>query len=499
MPDCRPNILLIFTDQQRADTIHAGGNSVIRTPNLDKLCREGVRFSSAYTPSPECVPARCSLIFGKYPHQAGCYSNAEPMPESADTFMAALSMAGYRTHGIGKMHFTPAATALRGFQSREVQEEIGMAGEHDDYRRYLQGAGLDHIYDLMGPRGEMYYIPQPAQMAAKHHATAWVGERSVEFIRQQRGGQPFFLWSSFIHPHPPFSPPTPWNKLYRAALMLQPHHVLDEEFLQTYINKVQNRYKYRDDGSDLNLLRMMKAYYYACISFIDFQIGRILGALEEVGQLDNTLILFSSDHGEYLGDYGCFGKRGMLNPPANIPLLARLPGRFEQDAVCDTPVSLVDIYPTILAAAGISPAADGLPGIDLAGLAGEHAAAYYGRTIYSQWNRSALGLYMALNRRFKYIYSAPDRREYLFDRRADPREERSRADVVFCRQDLRAMRESILGYFNAEGYTEPLESGGWKLFPQPVLPDDPDAGLLIQDPSWAEPYQVIPGYTNVEE
>ncbi|MHB9033540.1 MAG: sulfatase family protein [Anaerolineae bacterium] len=499
MPEGRPNILFIFTDQQRADTIHAGGNPVIRTPALDRLCREGVRFSSAYTPSPECVPARCSLIFGKYPHQTGCYSNAEPMPAWDDTFMQALTSAGYRTHAIGKLHFTPVTGALRGLQSREIQEEIGSAGEQDDYLKYLQSVGLEHIYDPMGQRGEMYYIPQPAQMAARHHATQWVGDRSEAFIRAQDRTQPFFLWSSYIHPHPPFSPPTPWNKLYRAALMPAPQHVLDEEFLHTAINKIQNRYKYRDQGSDLNLLRMLKAYYYACISFIDYQVGRLLKALEETGQLDNTLILYSSDHGEYLGDYGCFGKRGMLNPPANIPLLARLPGRFAEGAVCDTPASLVDIYPTILGVAGITSTAPGVPGIDLADLAGEKSGEYRDRMVYSQWQHGSQGLYMALNRRFKYIYSAADNREYLFDRIADPREERSRANTVFCQAAARTIRENLLGYFSGEGYNEPLADGKWRIYPPAEMPADPDAGLLIQDPPWAAPFQAIPGYTDVEE
>ncbi|MGI6381572.1 MAG: sulfatase-like hydrolase/transferase [Anaerolineae bacterium] len=103
----RPNILLFFTDQQRADTIHAGGNPVIRTPNLDRLASEGVRFSSAYTPSPVCVSARCSLIHGQYAHNTGCAYNGDPMPADRPSFMQLLTDAGYRTHGIGKMHFTP--------------------------------------------------------------------------------------------------------------------------------------------------------------------------------------------------------------------------------------------------------------------------------------------------------------------------------------------------------------------------------------------------------
>jgi len=444
------------------------------------------------------VPARCSLIYGRYPHQTGCFSNANPMPDDSNTLMAALSAAGYRTHAVGKMHFTPVTQALRGLQSREIQEEVGSAGAHDDYLAFLRQAGLEHIYDAMGQRGEMYYIPQPAQMAARYHATNWVGERSEAFLRGQTGQQPWFLWSSFIHPHPPFSPPTPWNKLYRAALMPAPRHVQDEEYLHTYINREQNRYKYRDHGSDLNLLRVMKAYYYACISFIDYQVGRLLTVLEETGQLDNTLILFSSDHGEFLGDYGCFGKRSMLNPAACIPLLARLPGRFAQGRVCDTPTSLVDIYPTILAAAGITTPAFGLAGCDLAEIAGEHAEALRERTIYSQWNRAGEALYMALNRRWKYIYAASDRREYLFDRAADPLEERSRASVVFCRDAVTEMRNHLQAYYRQQGYLEPLDASGWRQFPQPVMPDDPDALLLIQDPPWSLPFQAIPGYTDEE-
>lgn len=114
----RPNVLLLFTDQQRADAFGAAGNPVIRTPNLDRLAREGTHFTSAYTPAPVCVPARCSLITGQHPHRTGCVDNGDSMPTDRPTLMQALSGAGYRTHGIGKMHFTPDPQALRGFQSR---------------------------------------------------------------------------------------------------------------------------------------------------------------------------------------------------------------------------------------------------------------------------------------------------------------------------------------------------------------------------------------------
>jgi|YNPNPStandDraft_1061719.scaffolds.fasta_scaffold28005_2 arylsulfatase len=487
-----PNILLLFTDQQRADTLHAAGNPLIVTPHLDRLAREGVLFTSAYTPSPVCVPARCSLIYGQYPHRTGCTDNGDPMPDDRPSLMQVLTEAGYRTHGIGKMHFSPDLQALRGFQTREYQEELRARVEEDDYLRFLHANGFEHVYDPMGCRGEMYYIPQPAQVPARLHATQWVGDRAVEFIREVGRSQPFFLFVSFIHPHPPFSPPTPWNKLYRGPLMPLPKRPEQCEALQTYMNRFQNRYKYRDNGLDNNLLRVMKAYYYACISFVDFQIGRILAALEERGQLDDTLILFTSDHGEFLGDYNCFGKRSMLDAAARIPLIVRYPQRFPSGRCCDTPASLVDVMPTFLSAAGLDPSRYALQGHDLADLVTYGAD----RTVYSQFQRGALGVYMALNRRWKYFYSAPDRREFLFDRVQDPEELRNRAGVIFCQDALAAMRAGLLAYYRDEGYTEPLEGDGWKLFPQPALPADPDALLLIQDAEWARPYQEIPGYTD---
>ncbi|MBC8234448.1 sulfatase-like hydrolase/transferase, partial [bacterium] len=180
----RPNILLIFTDQQRADTIHAAGNPVIKTPNLDRIAREGVLFSSAYTASPVCVSARCSLIFGQYPHNTGCADNGHRMPEDRPTFMQVLSESGYRAHGIGKMHFNPNPQGLRGFQTREHQAEMRGRVEDDDYLKFLHANGCEHVYDPFGVRGEMYYIPQPAQMPAKFHGTNWVGDRAVQFINE---------------------------------------------------------------------------------------------------------------------------------------------------------------------------------------------------------------------------------------------------------------------------------------------------------------------------
>jgi arylsulfatase len=489
----QPNVLLLFTDQQRADAVGVDGNPIIKTPHLDRIAREGVLFSSAYTASPVCVSARCSLIYGQYCHNTGCYDNGYNMPTDRPSLMQILTEAGYRTHGIGKMHFCPDRDGLRGFQTRLRQEELRTRVEDDDYLRFLHASGFEHVYDPYGQRGEMYYIPQPAQMPARLHGTQWVGDRAVEFIRDAKKDRPFFLWVSFIHPHPPFTPPTPWNKLYRAALMPLPKVPQQSEQWHTWWNRLQNRYKYRDNGIDNNLLRCMKAYYWACVSFIDFQVGRILAALEEGAMLDDTLIIHTSDHGEMLGDYDCFGKRTMLDPAARIPMLARFPARLKAGVRCDSPVSIVDVMPTILAAAGLRAPEGQCDGVDLAEVAsGSHAD----RTVYSQLGERARGLYMACNRRWKYIYSSADRREYLIDRITDAAETRNRAGVSLCDAALKEMRSGLIGCLRSEGYEEPLDGDTWKHYPQPEISPNPDAGLLIQDAAWSQPHQRIPGYTD---
>ncbi len=506
----RPNILLLFTDQQRADTIGALGNPVIRTPALDRLCREGTAFTQAFSPSPVCVSARCSMIHGQYPLRTGCYENTVMPTDGRQTFMAALTAAGYRTHGIGKCHFTPDLYALRGFESREYQEELVRDPGRDDYLRFLHGNGFRHVCDPHGIRGEMYYIPQPSQYPAHLHPTQWVGDRACAFVREQaRSGRPWFLFAGFIHPHPPFQPPNPWHKLYRAPLMPLPNVPADHESLLTFVNRFQNRYKYRDQGIDRNLLRCLKAYYYAAISFIDFQVGRLLAALEETGQLDETLILFTADHGELLGDYYCFGKRSMHDACARVPLLARLPGRFAPGAACTVPASLVDIAPTVCAAAGARVESHPLDGCDLAELArgavpremvfAQHAFVPFrpqGHLLHQNpETRAALSTYMAVSRRWKYVYSATDHREFLFDRLTDPLETRNRAGLPHCREPLAALRGALQEHLRSGGETAGIgPDGAWREFPPQRLPEDPDALLLVQDHSW--PDTRIPGYTD---
>jgi arylsulfatase A-like enzyme len=498
----RPNILHIFTDQQRWDTLAALGNPVIRTPSLDRLAAMGTAFTSAYSPSPVCISARCSMIYGQYPSHTGCYENTRMPEDGRESFMGALTRCGYRTHGVGKCHFTPDSYALRGFQTREYMEEIVDDPGRDDYLKMLQANGFAHVCDPHGVRGEMYYLPQPSQLPARLHPTQWVGDRACAFIGvQNKISQPWYLYTGFVHPHPPFAPPNPWHKLYRAFNMPLPNVPPDAAALLTYINKRQNRYKYRDRGIDTNLLRCLKAYYYACISFVDFQVGRMLDALTAAGQLDNTLIIYTADHGEHLGDYNCFGKRTFHDSCARVPLLVSLPGRFTAGARCDTPTSLVDIAPTLLGATGVSLSSHRPDGEDLAVVAAGDAPRTH---VFGQlaWcgaaaapaERAACSLYFAVGAGWKYAYSALDQREFLFNRSNDPRETVNCAGQTASRQALDGIKTQVFNHLRAQGETAGLDGNAWQPFPRREMPSDPDAGLIVQDHPWAN--QEIPGYSD---
>lgn len=470
-----PNILLLFTDQQRADTVSALGNPHLQTPTLDSLAQEGAAFTSAFTPSPVCIAARCSLVLGQWPHQTGCVANM-PMPQERVSLMDLLTDAGYQAHGVGKMHFSPESRKLWGFESRDFSEEGGMRAG-DDFCDTLLAAGQDHVLDPNGVRSEWYYIPQPSQLPARLHHSTWVADRSLEFLARRDRSRPFFLWSSFIKPHPPFESPVPWNRLYKPIEMPWPHLPRNYEQLLTFWNHVQNRYKYRDQGFDGNLVRLTRAAYYAAISFMDYNAGRILARLREEGELDNTLVIFASDHGELLGDFGSWGKRSMLDAAARVPLLVRHPERFPAGTRCETPASLVDVVPTVLCAADLRPGPEHV-GADLAALL---AGDVDREGVLCQYQQDDMGLYALITGEHKYVYSAPDNREWLFVRRAGAPEERSVAGNPAYAETLGALRGRLIERLRADGYERPLDGDGWRVHERRQVPADPDAWQLFQE------------------
>jgi choline-sulfatase len=469
----QPNILFLFTDQQRFDTIAALGNPIIKTPTLDRLVREGTTFTDCYTPTPVCVAARSALLTGLPAHVTGCADNTA-MQQDRPSLMQRLSELGYQTAGIGKMHFTPDPHFNWGFEHRVFSEEGTHEG--DAFRAFLDANGYGHVQDMQGVRGEYYYIPQPSQLPAHLHHTHWTADQSIEFLHNRDRSRPFFLWTSFIKPHPPFESPTPWNKLYRAPEMPRPFRPNQYDDLLNFWNRVQNRYKYRDAGTDDNLYRTMRAAYYGCISFIDWNIGRILTALGD--EIDNTLIVFSSDHGELLGDYGSVGKRTMLDPSVRVPMIARLPQQFSAGAQLSTPVTLLDLWPTFLQAAGADDIYSSAEGESLQRVVDGSSKRQH---VFSQFSQSQFGLYMVTDGRYKYIYSAADEQEWLFDRHVDPQETHNFAYNLAYAATTATLRQAIINRYARDDITSAVCDGKWRRYGKQTLPDDPDYGLLYQD------------------
>ena len=373
------------------------------------------------------------------------------MPEDGrESFVDALTKSGYRTHGIGKCHFTPDIHALRGFQTREYQEHPHPDSERDDYCRFLKDNGygdtLNQVdYDGMrGPTGHLREIPQLSHLPEQLHPTQWTGDRSIAFLEKAvKDNQPWFLFSSFIHPHPPLALPPAWAFLYDWAQMPVPIYPESktkclQKFLKAYKSGSLKKKEswYFDEEYNLILKQYLRAFYYAAITFIDFQIGRITSVLEKYNQLDKTLIIFTSDHGEYLGDHCRFGKLRFHDSSARIPLIMRYPDSFPAGEICSKPVSLVDIAPTVLSFAGAKIKSHVLDGENLA----EIAAGTINRDmVFSQiFNPSR---YMAVNRQWKYTYSPIDNNEeLLFDRENDPEEIQNKAgqqDYLQIQKDLR--------------------------------------------------------------
>ena len=365
----QPNILLLFVDQMRYDAMGCAGNPVIRTPALDRLAREGMHFTHAVTPVPVCVAARYSLITGHHCSVHGRFANNRPAVEpNLYTVPQLLGSAGYLTQAIGKMHFGPARRH-HGFQRMELMEEIPDYREDDEYLMYLKDVGYGHIRQVHGVRNLLYHEPQVSVIPEEHHGSTWVADRTVDFLCENRH-RPFFCWSSWIAPHLPWNAPEPFASMYSIDDMPPPHNWdQPRESLPPYMRSA--KITSDTEFASTDHLKRIKALYYGNISLIDKGVGRILKALDDLGLADNTLVLFTSDHGELMGDHGAFQKGKPYEASMRIPYLARLPGRIEGASTSDDRVTLRDLMPTFLDLAGVDYPGDiPLPGASLLGSPG---------------------------------------------------------------------------------------------------------------------------------
>lgn len=366
MGERRPNILFITTDEQRFDCLGAYGNPVIRTPNLDRIAANGVRFDRAYVQNPMCMPSRMSLMTGRYCSEHGCNINCVGIPEheQAHTVMQALGDAGYMTAAIGKMHMMPKWGPF-GFQYLDLVE--GKADLNNQYIDYLKAKGLNGKQYEAEP-GERPPGTRTNALPAEDTIDAFVGRRAARWLYEWEGDRPFFLWVSFSNPHFPFDPPAPYDTMYDPDEVPGPVWREGEMVEKPTQRRLQQERGY-DQYSEAELRKLI-AHYYGNVTLVDDQVGEILEVLARKGLTEETMIAFTSDHGDHLGDHRLLHKSGVTfyDISVRVPYLVRYPARFPQGVVCDALVEAIDLPATFLDVAGVAPP-ETMQGRSLVGLA----------------------------------------------------------------------------------------------------------------------------------
>lgn len=465
----RPNILLLTTDQQRYDTIRAMGYPFMVTPNLDRLVREGCAYPLAHSPNPACIPARHNIISGlpaRYTKMDDNYFNGQhQMPQEIPTVAGLLQNAGYETIAVGKMHFVPARRA-NGFGKLELMEEIPRRVEDDEYAMFLRDQGYDHIQSLHGVRSALYMLPQNPLQPEAATGTVWVADRLIHHLKANGGQRPFFYWGSWILPHAPMSIPKRFADLYKDADLPTPIPPCDDPRPLTVENQ------WIGDLYDAAVARRAREYYYGAITWVDEQIGRVIETLEDLGQLDNTLILFTSDHGELLGDHGSYQKFQPYEASVRIPMVCRYPQVLKAGTVFDGFCDLNDILPTFLEAANVPyPGPYPLPGASL--LQPVEGTGKDRRVQYVEHNHGARRWISLRTGHYKYVYYYSGGMEDLFDLEADPTEEHNLLEapdqaLLAVRDDLRTQ---LLGYEQRWGLENYADFDGFlKLEPITIKP-----------------------------
>ena len=459
----KDNILLITTDQQRFDTINAWGNQNIFTPHLNYMAAMGISFTSCYASCPICVPSRTTIMTGWQGYESGVISNAthetfmRTCTQERTTLPAVLTDAGYQTCAKGKMHFEPAR-AHYGFEHTKLPL---------DYMREY-----DKKQPLARPKahgiGECEMEPVISTVEEKDSITTWIADEAIDFLETRDPTRPFFLWTSFTKPHPPFDPCRNFWELYDGIPLPAP---VTGDWSKTVEDTPQGFLAGAYENTNMHLLGpaqklASRRAYYACITQVDYQLGRIFGALRENDLFQNTWVIFTSDHGEMLGDHHMSQKNLFFEGSAHVPLLIMPPlGRdYAHNIRRDELTDLADLYPTILAMAGLTP-----------------PAAVSGQNLLDAQNcrRDRIFFGNSLNKNFcvmeqkiKLVYSAVGNHVLLFDLEKDPMEQHDLShDPAYA--SVKSRLWTLLLEHTKQYTPEALtESGDFITFDAPRFPGD---------------------------
>ncbi|MAE20722.1 sulfatase [Candidatus Poribacteria bacterium] len=391
----RTNILLITSDQQHWNTLGIN-NPEIQTPNLDRLANSGTTFNRTYCPNPTCTPTRASIVTGQYPSQHGAYSLGTKLLEDRHTVGEDFLQSGYRTSLVGKAHFQPLRESeefsslesypilqdlnfWRNFdQSFYGFEHVELARNHTDEAHVGQHYAI-WMEEKGGHNWRDYFRPPTGNNANQHrkwlipeefHYNTWIAERTNRLLDQyHQSDDNFFLWASFFDPHPKYLVPEPWNTMYNSAHLTVPsvvegEHDRNPPHFQMTQQKNPDFSAYRESGQGIHgchshlhdpeeLVKDI-AIYYGMISMMDHYIGRIVDHLDSLGLAENTLIVFTSDHGHFYGHHGLTAKGPYhYEDVIRVPMIVRQPGKVPAGKTSNALQSLVDYAPTFLSCAGI--------------------------------------------------------------------------------------------------------------------------------------------------
>jgi len=501
VPTPRPNFLLITSDQQHWNTLGCL-NPEISTPNLDRLASQGTLFSRAYCPNPTCTPTRASIVTGQYPSQHGAWSLGTKLPEEAHTVGEDLQAAGYHTALVGKAHFQPLL-GTEEFPSLEANRTpSGQPTMHDlDFWREFHGPfyGFQHIELARNHTDEFhvgqhyaiwmeengctnwrdYFMPPAGSndsqrwkwlIPERYHYDAWIAERTRALMEEYRDrGEPFFLWASFLDPHPPYLVPEPWDTMYQPAdLTLALATPGEHDRNPPHFGMTQEPHPdfspWRETGhwihgmhshlQDRATLAQDAAVYYGMISLMDKYIGHVLNRLDALGLAENTVVVFTTDHGHFLGHHGLIAKGPFhYEDLIKVPFLVRWPGQVPAGVRSEALQSLIDLAPTFLALAGI-PAPRRTTGVDQSAVwRGEAPAARDHVIVENRHEPTTIHVKTYVNQRYKLtVYYGRPYGE-LFDLQSDPGEINnlwSSSSDAALRSDL------LLKLIHAEMGKEPL-------------------------------------------
>ena len=429
------NLLIIMDDEHNKRALGYNAHPMVKTPHLDRMAAQGTVYDYAYSSSPICCPARAALATGRYIHQTRYWDNALAYDGKVPSWAHVLRDRGYRVDSIGKLHYMNDEID-GGFSEQIIPMHIE-GGVGDLYGLLRNPLPIRHqssdLARSIGP-GETTYTRYDRDITAK--TIEWLQEAA-----RLKSTKPWILLSSFIAPHSPLIAPPEFYELYSPRDIVLPEK---PAVRHPWIQAWDDCYRFDSYFESDEQRKIAIASYYGLCSFVDFNVGRIMSALEESGLAHDTRVIFLSDHGDNLGTRGLWGKSNMYEESAGIPLIACGPDSIPGRKVA-TPVSLVDLYPAILQAVGEDATIPkGLPGRSLFDIADEP---YDGqRVVFSEYHAagSVNACYMLRKGRYKYIHYtgfAPE----LFDLEADPYE---RVDLA-CRHDMVGVISDFLWELNS--------------------------------------------------